>query len=199
MSLQGSCENCTPKSGPPGVKSTPGGKCSCTIKLAVRAVKAWPRVLRNEPVPAFEIAASSEGTRTPSSPQLLHEPFDPMTVSALAPAILKTPSTLPSLSTTAIVALRLLASARVTACAMTVRTSLAARRFALDISSSRSTLVDRPSGLMTFTVTPSDDVRLRDPVDDYLGRAFHLHAGEAEPHPSRSIERGSLPSGNFRP
>ena len=58
MSLQRSCENCTPKSGPLAVLETPGGKCCWMMNPAVRVEKAFPRVLKKAAVPAFEIAAS---------------------------------------------------------------------------------------------------------------------------------------------
>src|SRR5215216_1080733 len=63
MSLQGSCENCTPKSGPPGWKETPGGKCSWMMKLAVRVVNALPCVLKTLAVPAFDTAAAADARR----------------------------------------------------------------------------------------------------------------------------------------
>src|SRR5690348_11008184 len=106
------------------------------MKLAVRVLKAWPWLLRKAPVTAFEIAAVHEGTHTPSSPQLRGTPAHPEGVQLLptptrvlsaAPVILKTPSTLPSLSTTAIVAFSPLASACATACAITVLTSSSLR------------------------------------------------------------------------
>src|SRR5581483_12067302 len=67
-SEQGSCENCTPNSGPEGVPLSPGLKCCCTIWLAVRLENALPSEDRYAPVIAFAIAASSEGTVRPSRP-----------------------------------------------------------------------------------------------------------------------------------
>src|SRR5579862_2097206 len=59
-SLHGSCENCTPNSGPLDVLVTPGGKCCCTMNDALRVENALPCVLKNAAVPALEIAAMSE-------------------------------------------------------------------------------------------------------------------------------------------
>ena len=41
-SPQGSWLNCTPNSGPEGTLRMVGGKWSCTMKLAVRVLKACP-------------------------------------------------------------------------------------------------------------------------------------------------------------
>ncbi len=126
ISEQGSDENCTPYSGPPERKSIPGGKCSWMMKPAVRVVKAFPVVLKREPVPALEIAASAAGTTVPSRPR----PAVPtllIVVVAGAPVITKTPSTFASRSVTATVTARFRDTAADTAWLMMVCTSLVVR------------------------------------------------------------------------
>ena len=72
MSLQIRLENWTPNSGPPGVKSTAGGKCSCTMKLAVRVENALPPARdpleRKAPEPALVMATRVAGRLTPFEP-----------------------------------------------------------------------------------------------------------------------------------
>ena len=62
-SEQGNWLNCTPNSGPlssPGVLGA-GGKCCCTIMLAVRVEKALPLDDRYAPVIALAMAPAAEG------------------------------------------------------------------------------------------------------------------------------------------
>src|SRR5260221_1573412 len=93
------------------------------IWLAVRVENALPSDERYAPVTAFAIAANSDGKLlTPSSPPVAPVPEVIVNVGA-APVILNTPSTLPTRSTTAIVALAPRACASNTACAMTSCTS----------------------------------------------------------------------------
>ena len=65
------------------------------MKLAVRVVKAFPWVLKNAPVPAFDMAADSAepANVAPSNPPV---PPPEMVVVVRAPAICRTPSTTPS-------------------------------------------------------------------------------------------------------
>src|SRR5947209_7750285 len=92
------------------------------MKPAVRVVNALPVVLKNAAVPAFEIAARDEGTLKPSRP-LPEVPPPLISVVEGAPVILKTPSTFPTLSTTATVTGLPKLAAADTACAITVCTS----------------------------------------------------------------------------
>src|SRR6185312_10700513 len=126
-SEQGSCENCTPNSGPAGVPRMPGLKCSCTIWLAVRVENALPSLDRYAPVTALAMAASSLGTARPSSPPVTLRP-DVIVIVSGAPFILYTASTLPTRSTTAITAGLLCACASAVACAIAVCTSDALRK-----------------------------------------------------------------------
>src|SRR6266853_2492400 len=108
------------------------------MKLAVRAVNAFPRVLKMDAVAAFEIAASFAGTTVPSKPTgtkpvsgfgACDGPGPPPRnwVVAGAPVILKTPSTFASRSVTATVTGWPNCAAAETACAMIVCTSAVVR------------------------------------------------------------------------
>src|SRR5262245_1310250 len=127
-SPHGSELNCTPLKGPLDASGSAGLKCSCTIWLAVRVLKALPSLERYAPVTAFAMAASVEGTMfTPSSPPSTVRP-GVRTVNVFgAPFIANTPSTLPTRSTTAMVAGALRACASATARASTSCTSAAVR------------------------------------------------------------------------
>src|ERR1700704_2417693 len=96
------------------------------MKPAVRVEKALPVVLNKAPVPAFEIAARSDGTTNPSRP-FPEAPTLRMVVVGVAPVIRNTPNTFTSRSTTATVTLRFKEAAAETACAMTVFTSSGVR------------------------------------------------------------------------
>src|SRR6516164_2475286 len=112
-SEHGSWLNWTPKNGPEGVSATPGLKCCWIIWLAVRVENAFPcDDDRYAPVSALEIASKVVGTATPSSPfsggggiEVVATPVLEVTVAiAGAPIICVTANTLPTRSTTAIVA-----------------------------------------------------------------------------------------------
>src|SRR4029453_2350589 len=93
------------------------------IWLAVRVENALPSDERYPPGTALEIAANSEGRPpTPSGPPVAPVPDVIVNVDA-APFILNTPSTLPTRSTTAMVALALRACASKTAWAIPCCTS----------------------------------------------------------------------------
>ena len=106
-----------------------GGKCSCTIWLAVRVEKALPPLERYAPVTAFAIAAATAGTSAPCSPASSPAAGNPpiclrlKNVVARAPFIWNTPSTLPTRSVTAITEGSPRASASPAACAMICSTS----------------------------------------------------------------------------
>src|SRR5688572_1816279 len=135
-SEQTSCENCTPNSGPEGAFDSPGLNDCWTIWLAVRVENALPSDERYAPVTAFEIAASSEGINprgggpgtkfstppTPSRPPVTPR-CDEIWTAVRAPFMRNRPSTLPTRSTTAIVAGVFCACASATACAMIRPTS----------------------------------------------------------------------------
>ncbi len=76
----------------------PGGKCSCTMKLAVRVEKAFPPLERRAPLAAFAKAA------TPVSTVSRPRPLAPSTgwkrVRAGAPSMRSRPRERPSASTT---------------------------------------------------------------------------------------------------
>ena len=84
------------------------------MKPAVRVENAFPLVLNSAPVPAFEIAANSDGTIAPSSP-LPAAPTLRIIVVVEAPVMRNTPRTLTSRSTTATVTFRFNAAAADTA------------------------------------------------------------------------------------
>ena len=117
--------NCTPNNGPPGASASPGLKCDWTIWLAVRVLNALPSLDRYAPVTALAIAAIVVGTTLKPSrpPSIRTEPrvLRTITVDA-APFIAYTASTLPTRSTTAMVARALRAWASATARAMTPST-----------------------------------------------------------------------------
>src|ERR1700685_1844238 len=99
-------ENCrleklTPTSGPGPEFWTPGGKFCWTMKPAVRDVKAFSSLLKNEAVPALAMALAR------------------IAVGGTVPFTLQTPSTKPSRSTTAITLLGEIWDARVGAWAVT--------------------------------------------------------------------------------
>src|SRR6185503_16432544 len=128
-SEHGSELNCTPLNGPLDDSISPGAKCSCTIWLAVLVLKALPSLERYAPVTAFAIAASVDGTMfTPSSPPSTVRPGVRTVKVFGAPFIANTPSTLPTRSTTAMVAGALRAWASATARANTSCTSAAVRK-----------------------------------------------------------------------
>jgi hypothetical protein len=95
--------NWTPNSGPAGVFATPGLTCSWMIWLAVRVVKALPLEDRYAAVSAFAIAASVVGSALSSSPVVTPRP-EVIVALAGAPDICPTVRTLPTRSTTGIVA-----------------------------------------------------------------------------------------------
>ncbi len=133
-SEQMSCENCTPESGPPGWLNSCGLKCDCTIWFAVRVEKALPAEDRYAPVTALATAALGDGTMlTPSRPPIAGVPLVIVNVAA-APVIAKIPSTLPTRSTTAMVAGAFRAFASATACAITVVTSPIVSAFGVGIT-----------------------------------------------------------------
>jgi hypothetical protein len=131
-SEHGSWLNCTPLKGPLVASTSPGLKCDCTIWLAVRVLNALPSLERYAPVTAFAIAASVEGMMLMFSSPPLMPLFDEMVTVIAAPFIANTASTLPTRSTTAMVApaLRLCASA--TPRAITFCTSSTVRNVELD-------------------------------------------------------------------
>ena len=88
MSENYSCEKFTPTSGPGGLLSMPGGKCCCTMKPAVREVKALLSLLKNAAVPALAMASADQRSAAVG-----------LVFSA------QTPSTQPSRSVTAMTAL----------------------------------------------------------------------------------------------
>ena len=117
--------NCTPNNGPPGASASPGLKCDWTIWLAVRVLNALPSLDRYAPVTALAIAAIVVGTTLKPSrpPSIRTEPRVLRTVTVgAAPFIAYTASTLPTRSTTAMVARALRAWASATARAMTPST-----------------------------------------------------------------------------
>src|SRR5262249_33568556 len=98
------------------------------IWFAVRVVNALPFDDRYAPVIAFEIAATELGATTPSRPLPVGTPRFEVTVAvAGAPAICVTVSTLPTRSTTAIVAGAPRAVASLIACKTIVLTSASVR------------------------------------------------------------------------
>ena len=104
-SEHGSCENCTPNSGPDSSPTVvrDGGKCCWTICDAVRVEKALPPDERYAPVTALAMAPSAAGKLTPWTSVLLPTPARVVAV-ARAPAMVNTASTLPTRSVTAITA-----------------------------------------------------------------------------------------------
>ena len=79
MSVNGRFEKFTPTSGPGGLFCTPGGKFCCTMKPAVRELKACSSLLRKTAVPAFAMALATR--------------FVNAGVAGVAPFTLHTPST----------------------------------------------------------------------------------------------------------